>query len=331
MPHPGNLQIRQLNLEIAGACNYECPSCPQANLGREKNFRRIMSFPLIQKILDDARQYGVDSVSLHGSGEPTLHKGLPQIVRFVREQGFRPSFFTNGERLTPELFEEVGRAGLDLVTVSIIGYNRELYKKWMGIDRFDHVLRNVEECIKIKERLALQTQIHTRHLILDTNDIEYEVGEYQRNVVDVLPGVLTEIWLMHSWDGTFEAPYKRSDRAQPKQRTCGRPFAPYLEVRAGGEGKKQAAVVPCPFILGKDSVAVLGHLEDQTIAEVVSGEPYRLLREAHASGNFDSIPYCKGCDQLLEVPDALVWTNIPGREYGHGKTVPDLDYRNYTS
>jgi organic radical activating enzyme len=331
MPQPDNLRITQFNLEIAGACNYSCPSCPQANNGREKNFRKIMPFPLIKKVLDDARQYGVESVSLHGSGEPTLHKELPAIVRYVREQGFRPSFFTNGERLTPALFREVAEAGLDLVTVSMIGYNREMYKKWMSTDRFDQVYKNLEGCLEIKRTLGLKTQIHTRHLILDANNSEYEVGEYKRNVIDALPGLMTEIWLMHSWDGTFDAPYKRGDLTTATRRTCGRPFAPYLEVRAGGNWGKQGAVVPCPFILGKDSTAVLGHLEDQTIAEVVRGEPYRKLREAHLKGDFDSIPYCKGCDQLLEVPEALVWTNIPGRTYGQGKTVPDLDYRNYTS
>ncbi len=328
MPHSENLQIRQLNIEIVGACNYQCPSCPQANNGREKSFRRVLPLPLIEKVLTEARQYGVESVSLHGSGEPTLHKELPAIVRYAHSLGIRPSFFTNGERLTPELFREVAEAGLDLVTVSIIGYNREQYKKWMATDNFELVLDNLAGCMRVKQELGLETQIHTRHLITDAGNIEHEVAEYQRNVIDKLPGMLTEIWLMHTWDGVFDAPYKRVDFAT-KKRTCGRPFAPYLEVRAGGNGGKQAAVVPCPFVLGRDSRAVLGHLETQTIAEVVGGEQYRLLREAHSRGDFDSIPYCKGCDQLLEVPSALVWTNIPGRVYGQGKTVPDLDYRNF--
>ncbi len=328
MPHVENLQIRQLNIEIAGACNYQCPSCPQADQGREKSFRKILPFSIIKKVLADAGKYGVESVSLHGSGEPTLHKQLTEIVRFTHEQGFLPSFFTNGERLTPELFREVAEAGLDLVTVSVIGYNRELYKKWMATDKFEYVLGNIAGCLRVKTELGLKTQIHTRHLIIDAKNIEYEVAEYRRNVIDKLPGVLTEIWLMHTWDGVFDAPYKRINFAT-KKRTCGRPFAPYLEVRAGGNDGHQAAVVPCPFILGRDSRAVLGHLDCQTIAEVVAGDPYRLLREAHARGDFDSIPYCKGCDQLLEVPNALVWSNIPGRTYGQGKTVPDLDYREF--
>ncbi len=325
MPNPHDLRIKQLNIEIAGGCNYECVSCPQANKGREKEFRRILPLPLIKKILLDASQYGVQSVSLHGSGEPTLHKGLVDAVALVHDQGFPPSIFTNGDLLTPDLFRKLSKAGLDLVTVSIIGYNNELYKKWMGVDRFYHVLQNLRECLRLKQELGLTTQIHVRHLILDVGDIDHEIAEYRRNVTDSLPGVLTEIWLMHNWDGIFDAPYQREKMAVSR-RTCGRPFAPYLEVRAGGLGGKHAAVVPCPLILGQDSKAVLGHLEDQTIADIVDGEAYRLLRNAHQKEDFDSIPYCKNCDQLYEVPTALVWTNIPGREYGQGKTSPDLVY-----
>ena len=33
--------------------------------------------------------------------------------------------------------------------------------------------------------------------------------------------------------------------------------------------------------------------------------------------------------QLYDVPDSLVWTNIPGKEYGQSKYIQDLDYRQW--
>ena len=42
-------------------------------------------------------------------------------------------------------------------------------------------------------------------------------------------------------------PYSRETL---QKRSCGRPFAPYLNVRAGGLDGKHGAVVPC-YVLGR--------------------------------------------------------------------------------
>ena len=83
------------------------------------------------------------------------------------------------------------------------------------------------------------------------------------------------------------------------------------------------------MVLGKDSEGVLGHLSNQTISEVVSGELYGELRAAHDEKRFDDIDYCKGCDQLYDAPDSLVWCNIPGREYQQSKNLPSLKFSDY--
>src|SRR5689334_23298693 len=102
MPIAGNIQIKQLDLELNGGCNYACPMCPQAE-GREKNFLKKLPFPVFEKIVADARHYGLDTVSLHGSGEPTLNADMPDFVRHVTAQGIRCVSFTNGYRLDEKL------------------------------------------------------------------------------------------------------------------------------------------------------------------------------------------------------------------------------------
>ena len=79
------------------------------------------------------------------------------------------------------------------------------------------------------------------------------------------------------------------------------------------------------MILGNDSVATLGHLDDQTIEEVLNGEKYEELRKAHREKRFDDISYCKDCDQLWHVPESLVWTNIEDRKYKQSKMIADLE------
>ena len=100
-------------------------------------------------------------------------------------------------------------------------------------------------------------------------------------------------------------------KRKTKRRTCGRPFAPELTVRAGGSIGRTASVVPCCQTLGppNEEKSILGHLDKSSFEEVYFGEAYENLRKAHEQKNFDKIEYCKNCDFLYEDPEAIVWTN----------------------
>ena len=332
MPIPEKIEVKQLDMELNGGCNYACPMCPQAH-GRERDFLRKLPFDVFTKVVDDAMQYGLDTVSLHGSGEPTLNRAMPKFVKYVKDKGLRCLSFTNGLRLTEDMSRELIDAGLDVLRISCIGYDRESYAHWMSKDTFEQVRENVRRFVEINNELGGHTEVHLYHLVTDIGRKHDEIAAYRRNWIDHT-GALGEVWLMHNWagsEGEIELGYHRDAMiaTRANQRSCGRPFSPLLQVRAGGLDGHHAAVVACCMVLGKDSHAVLGHLDSQTIEEVVAGAPYETLRAAHREKRFDDIEYCKGCDQLYDVPESLVWCNIPGRAYGQSKVVNDMDHRTY--
>ncbi len=325
MPLGDDLYIRQIALEINGGCNYKCPMCPQSN-GREKEFLKKLPFDVFKKVVDDGAQYGVEVISLQGSGEPTLNRDMWRYVEYVKQKGLKCISLTNGFRLDAEMCESLIRAGIDVLRVSAIGYDRETYKTWMSMDAFDRVRDHVRCFIELNERLGGQSALSLYHLILDIKQRDHEVAQYRKNWID-FTGAPGEIWMMHNWAGTYDdAPY---GRRKNEKRSCGRPRAPYLYVRAGGLNGQHGAVVSCCFTLGRDGEAVLGHLDSQTIAEVVKGDRYEELRRLHDEKRFDEISYCKDCDQLYDCPESLVWTNIPDKKYGQSKVLRDLDFRQY--
>jgi pyruvate-formate lyase-activating enzyme len=324
MPVP-NESIRQIALEIYGGCNYKCPMCPQAE-GRESEFLKRMPFDVFKKVVDEGKGMGVEVISLQGSGEPTIHPEMPRFASYVKSQGLQCISLTNGFMLTSKLSRALIESGLDILRISAIGYDRESYHKWMSKDAFDLVRSQVKEFLRLNREMGGKTELTLYHLILNDNNIDAEVEQYRRNWIDDC-GAPGEIWKMHNWGGQYEGPYHRQGL---KKRSCGRPASPYLTVRAGGADGHNAAVVPCCFVLGQDSKAVLGHLDTQTIKEVVAGPAYQELRDKHAKNDFDSIDYCKNCDQLYDAPESLVWTNIPGKKYGQSKVLQDLDYRKWT-
>ena len=69
---------------------------------------------------------------------------------------------------------------------SVIGYNRELYKKWMNIDNFNLILSNLIEIQSYIKSVNSQTQVSTYHLITDNSRINEEIESYKNNVINVV-------------------------------------------------------------------------------------------------------------------------------------------------
>ena len=321
-------EIRQINLEMAGGGNLKCPMCPQST-GREIEFKKRLPLEEFRKIIDQAIPLGLKHVTLSGSGEPLLHTGLEDAITYLTERGIGSLIYTNGTRLTPERFDHLCRAGLSVCKVSCMGWDRESYAKWMSVDAFDQVRSTLKDCVDILKEKGYHTLLQTNHLIHDFDKLEYEKRMYLENWVNYL-GVKAEIWLAHNWAGQYgnDGVKREETFGGCRRRSCGRPLAPVIEIRAGGLEGKHGAVVPCPYVLGMDSKAVMGHTEETPLIDIVNGEKMQALRKAHLEGNFDSVEYCQNCDQLLDVQESLVWTNIEGRVYGTSRVslVNYLDY-----
>ena len=303
-----NIQLKRIVMEVFGGCNYTCQMCPQSNPGRGKNFTRKMPLEKFKKILDDlVPKYGNPQINLEGSGEPTMAKDLFEYVKAVKNKGLKCFMYCNGARLNGDFMKKVIDAGIDFIRISVIGYNKELYKKWMNVDNFQLILSNLKEIKKYIKESGSSCNLSTYHLITDNSKIKSEIAEYKKNVIDVVNST-AYIWKMHNWSGN----YKNTNARNPTtRRSCGRPFAPELTVRAGGEAGRTAGIVPCCQTLGppNEEKSILGHLDTESYEDIYNGERFIKLREAHSTKNFDSIDYCKNCDFLYDDPEVLVWSN----------------------
>jgi MoaA/NifB/PqqE/SkfB family radical SAM enzyme len=236
-----------------------------------------------------------------------MAKDLDRYIAAVKKRNLKCYMYCNGARLNGKFMKNVIDAGIDFIRFSVIGYNKEKYKKFMDVDNFELILSNIREIKKYIEQVKSQCRIATYHLITNNKQLDFEVEEYKKNVINNLD-TIGYIWKMHNWSGNYD---NLNPRAKTERRTCGRPFAPELTVRAGGEEGRTGAVVPCCQTLGppNESKSILGHLDNETFEEVYFGKKYQDLRLAHENKNFDSIEYCNNCDFLYEDPEILVWTN----------------------
>ena len=321
-------KIDQINLEVVGACNLKCTMCPHSiGSGREPEFTKIMPIELCYKIINDAIPFGLKYVNFGGGGEPTLYKKLEEVVRYLSSKNIKTLIYTNGQKLTPEYFIKLCEAGMSIIKVSCHGFNRESYHKWMSVDTFHTVRGSLKECFSILKQGKYNTELQTNHIIHEYDKLEYQRNKYIENWVQYLGNNPAEIWLKYNWAGTYQNEGVPRHRlfSKNKIRSCGRPMGSIVEVRAGGLNGKKGAVVPCPYVLGQDSKAVMGHVEDMSLIEAFNSEQMLKLRDAHNRGAYEEFDYCKNCDHLIDLPEALVWTNLFTRNYGESR-ISNIQY-----
>ena len=112
------LPISKAVIEICGSCNYSCKFCPHSfDGGREKSYKRMMSYYQFCDTLDQLKDSEVTEIYLEGSGEPTMNKKLPEFVQAGTDRGFKMSFITNGFWFKDDLMKRTIDAGMHFARI----------------------------------------------------------------------------------------------------------------------------------------------------------------------------------------------------------------------
>ncbi|WP_420266091.1 radical SAM/SPASM domain-containing protein [Candidatus Magnetominusculus dajiuhuensis] len=146
-----------LDIETTSVCNLRCPFCRATDL-RPDIKGGFMSWDTVKKILDEAGENGLYACKFNFRGEPLLHKDICKFIRYAKEKGLVDVFFnTNGTLLTHDTARGLIESGLDRLTVSFEGFEKEMYEKSRVGARFEDVVKNVEGLRDLKLRLGSKT------------------------------------------------------------------------------------------------------------------------------------------------------------------------------
>jgi cyclic pyranopterin phosphate synthase len=131
--------LRNLRLSVTDRCNLRCQYCmPEEEylwLPRED----ILHFEEIELLIDLFLDLGVDKVRLTG-GEPLLRRDVADLVaRLARRDRIRDLAMTTNGVLLKANAEDLKRAGLHRVTVSLDTLDRERFKRLARFDELERV------------------------------------------------------------------------------------------------------------------------------------------------------------------------------------------------
>lgn len=166
----------RLILDTVDGCNLRCTDCPSGARPREP---RLMPIDLFVRVL---RKFKSESpramgVSLFNWGEPFLNPRLAEYVATANAVGLRPAISTNFS-LREIPVEDVIRAGVAKLIVSVSGWSRTIHKRYHRGSNIDIVRGNLERAAEAIALWRPKTVAVVRFLLLRDN--QNELRSWQR-------------------------------------------------------------------------------------------------------------------------------------------------------
>ncbi len=152
-------------IEPAAICNLRCPICPTGS-GTSDRPHGIMSLETFDTIL--RKIPSLQEVYLYNFGEPFLNPHLLEMVRRAKAKGLKVIIHSNFSlKFKPGFFDEIVRAGIDDLTLSVDGASQETYEKYRVGGDFNLVISNMREMVAAKKRLGSELPVITWKFILN--------------------------------------------------------------------------------------------------------------------------------------------------------------------
>ena len=271
-----------LDIESTGVCNLRCPFCATGTKNWGPNERGYMEMELYRKIIDEGVREGLFAIKLSFRGEPTLHQQLPEMVAYAKEKGILDVYFnTNGTLLTEKLIHRLIDAGLDRISVSFEGIEKEPYEKQYRVGaKFDRVIENVRRLKKIRDERGREIpQIRIQSVMLP------ELRELFSRYVEFFRPYAEEIAYI---DMRRESP-QDDHRGMRANWAC-----PYLWQRM--TILWDGTTLPCPMPgLSNFGLLALGNVRQKSIKEMWLSQESRRYRELHRAGEAHELEACDRC------------------------------------
>ena len=256
-------KLTSANFEVTNACNIACTICPVNHGMRRK--KRVQDLAAFERFLQ--KNPGLEFVLLFQWGEPLLVKDLPGMIRAATDRGVKTMITTNGTLLDDAWCARLLDAGLTRLTLSVDG-DSETHRAIRGI-----------ELAPLRDKLATLRRMRD------------ERGAALGIDVSMVVNPQTEArWpeVRRTWKGVADRiqaipQFMVKDRRNP----CREPNRGSLVVLADG-----SVTVCCADPEGD---AVIGHVDDAPLQEILNNEKMQSLRRSHFQRRFHGI--CRDCGE----------------------------------
>ncbi len=139
--------IEYLRISVTDRCNLRCIYCmPQGNI-RWLEREEILTYDEMLRLCRIFAGLGISKVKLTG-GEPLVRRDLHVFVRRLKEiEGIENVTLTTNGVLLAEQIDDLVKAGLDAVNISVDAFDREIFEEMTGVDGAHGVRTAIEKAL----------------------------------------------------------------------------------------------------------------------------------------------------------------------------------------
>ena len=290
--------IEEIGLSITDGCNANCVFCPRRDW--PSGTPKFMSIEMVRKIVKELQsdkfkeKHKVAHILVGENGEPTLHKGLIDILREVKKLGVRVDLFTNFSGMTVKKIKTIVDEELvDGIHTNVDGTTKETYEQVKHLD-YDKIIKNVNAFIdynKDKIQLYVHAVLTERYI----KAVKKAFGSYPRKLIKnavIIPN--EERVFMEKWgnkpninvgvDMCLMWAEKKTTTKKPEQYVCWN----YDRIQTNAFINPKGDWYLCCFDVGNE--IVLGNIKDQTFDEIYESETRKDILELIREQKFDELP-----------------------------------------
>lgn len=135
-------QIRKIYIEPTSRCNLNCKMCPRNTWTNE----RIgdMDIPLFELLLNQAKEIkSLETIFFGGVAEPMSNRNIIPMIKMAKKSGVKVELISNGSMLDKEKIEDLLKAGLDMLWMSIDPGHSESLGIELGADGYKEAEENL--------------------------------------------------------------------------------------------------------------------------------------------------------------------------------------------
>lgn len=288
-------------LETFCGCNANCVMC---GIDFSKKKRRPMEDALFEKIITEIGQWRehVEKVMLYLDGEPLLDAKLAERIRFTKDQGVKlVNIASNASLLDAARAEELIKAGLDEVYITVESLKKDVYESIRRGLKFETVMENVLGFITLRDKLNPKLRVRVQMIQQQANQDEPEAftAFWKSKLSDIDQIAIQKA---HNWASKIKG---RDEEEDPYINNV-----PCIALWGTFVAHVDGTVPLC--CMDTDTRVHLGDLNQTSIRDIWRGQVLEGIRHKHTSGQRASIPMCDGCTLWREVKRDLTQTPDKG-------------------
>ena len=162
--------INYLRVSVTDRCNLRCVYCMPEEGVESLRHDDVLRFEDILKIVKSAASLGIKKVRYTG-GEPLVMKDIDKLIYETSKlQGIEDIAMTTNGILLSDMAEDLKRAGLKRVNISLDTLNKDKFRDITRIGNLDNVLESIYKCLALGIK---PVKINTV-LMKGVNDTEFE-------------------------------------------------------------------------------------------------------------------------------------------------------------